>query len=33
MVIGNVIDRIRGNPLDKLKVRELREEEIRLKNQ
>jgi len=33
MVIGNVIDRIRGNPLDKLKVRELREEDIRLKNQ
>ena len=33
MVIGNVIDRIRGNPLDKLKMRELREEEIRLKNQ
>jgi hypothetical protein len=33
MVIGNVIDRIRGNPLDKLKTRELREEEIRLKNQ
>jgi len=33
MVIGNVIDRIRGNPLDKMKVRELREEDIRLKNQ
>jgi hypothetical protein len=33
MGVRGLIEKIRGNPLEKLKVRELREEEIRLKNQ
>jgi hypothetical protein len=31
MAIGSLLDRIKGNPIEKLKIRELREEEIRLR--
>jgi len=31
MAIGSLLDRIKGNPIEKLKPRELREEEIRLR--